>query len=269
MIMSRQTSSQISQMFAPDAVMRALGFLSRLPVPARFFNEPDKAPADDAAAYPLAGVVIALPGALVLLLVGALADPLLAAALAVLTTIALTGALHEDGLADAADGFGGGASAERRLAIMKDSAIGAYGVIAIAGSLLLRIIALAAIAQAASPLAAALTFIAAHGVARAAMVWHWTRLAGARPGGTADAAGQPTPDVMSAALLAGGAVFLLAAVLPAGLGAAAVAGLLLLASTAGFARLCRRMIGGHTGDTIGASEQIAEAAMLIGLAMAL
>jgi adenosylcobinamide-GDP ribazoletransferase len=269
MIMSRQTSSQISQMFAPDAVMRALGFLSRLPVPARFFNEPDKAPADDAAAYPLAGVVIALPGALALLVTGALTDPLLAAALAVLTTIALTGALHEDGLADAADGFGGGASAERRLAIMKDSAIGAYGVIAVTGSMLLRIVALAAIAEAASPLTAALAFIAAHGVARAAMVWHWIRLAGARPGGTADAAGQPTPGAMNAALLGGGAVFLLAIVLPAGLSAAAVAGLLVLGATAAFARLCRRMIGGHTGDTIGACEQIAEATLLIGLAMAI
>lgn len=249
--------------------MRALGFLSRLPVPARVFDEPDKTPADDAAAYPLAGVVIALPGAHALLVVGALADPLLAAALAVLATVALTGALHEDGLADTADGFGGGASAEQRLAIMKDSAIGAYGVIAITGALLLRIIALAAIAEAASPLTAALAFIAAHGVARAAMVWHWARLAGVRPGGTADAAGQPTADAMNASLLAGGAVFVLAAVLPAGLGVAAVAGLFVLGATAAFARLCRRMIGGHTGDTIGACEQIAEAALLVGLAMAI
>ena len=255
--------------FEPAAIMRALGFLSRMPVPARFFGDRERRACADAGAYPVAGALVALPGALLLVAVGASgASALLAASIAVLATVALTGALHEDGLADTADGFGGGAGPERRLAIMRDSTLGAYGVIAVAGTLLLRAAALASLAEAASPAMAALAFVAAHALARAAMVWHWSRLPPARPDGVAAAAGQPAAGAVKAAFLGAAAVFVIAVLPAAGLFAGAVAAVLAAGTALAFARLCRRMVGGHTGDTIGASEQLGEAAILVGLAMA-
>ena len=255
--------------FEPAAIMRALGFLSRIPVSARFFGDEHRPASADAGAYPIAGIIVALPGAVLLVAVAASgASALLAASIAVLATVALTGALHEDGLADTADGFGGGASPERRLAIMKDSTVGAYGVIAVAGALLLRAAALAGLAEAVSPTMAALAFVAAHALARAAMVWHWSHLPKARPDGVAAAAGQPAAGAVKAALLGAAAAFVLALLPAAGLFAGAVAAVLAAGTALAFARLCRRMVGGHTGDTIGASEQVGETVILIGLAMA-
>ena len=96
-------------------------------------------------AAPVAGVAVGLIGALVLGVTALLGLPLLLrAAFATAALVAATGALHEDGLADVADGFGGGATRARKLEIMRDSRIGAYGAIAIAIALILRIGALAA-----------------------------------------------------------------------------------------------------------------------------
>lgn len=267
--MSDDDASHRFTAFEPAAIMRALGFLSRIPVPARFFAGAERPAAADAGAYPVAGLLVAAPGAVLLLIVEpAGASALLAASVAVLATIALTGALHEDGLADTADGFGGGADTERRLAIMKDSAIGAYGVIAVAASLLLRVVAIASLLDATSAVAAALAFMAAHALARAAMVWHWWQLPPARPDGVAAAAGRPARAARNLALGAALLVLLLAVAIPIGFGAAAIGALFVIGVGIGFARLSRRMIGGHTGDTIGACEQLSEAALLIGLAMA-
>ena len=96
-------------------------------------------------AAPVAGAVVGLIGALVLALTALLGLPLLLrAGLATAALVAATGALHEDGLADVADGFGGGATRERKLEIMRDSRIGAYGAIALALALILRVGALTA-----------------------------------------------------------------------------------------------------------------------------
>ena len=96
-------------------------------------------------AAPVAGVAVGLIGALVLALTTLLGLPLLLrAGLATAALVVATGALHEDGLADVADGFGGGATRARKLEIMRDSRIGAYGAIAIALALILRVGALAA-----------------------------------------------------------------------------------------------------------------------------
>ena len=122
----------------------ALRFFTRLRV-----GEPEpSAPLDIdriAWAAPVAGVVVGLIGALVLALTTLLGlPPLLRAGLATAALVVATGALHEDGLADVADGFGGGATRARKLEIMRDSRIGAYGAIAIALALILRVGALAA-----------------------------------------------------------------------------------------------------------------------------
>lgn len=252
----------------PALVMRALGFLTRLPVPARFFEAGGDGLSDDAGAFALAGTLIALPGA-VLVLIGAIAGapPLVTATITVFATVVLTGALHEDGLADTADGFGGGAAPERRLEIMRDSAIGTYGVLAVVGSVLLQVTALAALADTGA-MQAALAFIAAHTASRAAMVWHWSKTPPARSDGVAAGSGQPGTKAVKAVLVSAGIVLALAAILATGLVVTVLAAIAVSAATAGFSRLSDRLIGGHTGDTIGANEQIARAVMLAGLAMA-
>jgi adenosylcobinamide-GDP ribazoletransferase len=182
--------------------------------------------------------------------------PLLGAALAVAATLAATGCLHEDGLADTFDGFGGGSSRERKLEIMRDSRIGTYGACALALSLILRIGALASLAD---PGAVALALIAAHAGARATLPLFLALVPAARPDGLAADAGRPSPARVAVAGLLGIALLL------ASLGGAgslrALAGLLLALGV--MRTLCLRQIGGQTGDTAGALEQIGEIVVLL------
>ncbi|MCC7045134.1 MAG: adenosylcobinamide-GDP ribazoletransferase [Alphaproteobacteria bacterium] len=211
-------------------------------------------------AVPLVGAVIGAVGAGVYAAAHHLGlAPMIAAILAVMATALLTGALHEDGLADFVDGCGGGRERERRLAIMRDSRIGTYGVLALGFTAALRIAALAAIA---TPYAVALTLIAVHAVARAAIPVSMTRMDPARSDGLAADAGKPARATLAIALC-------LAAVLALGLlGAAAGAGALLVACMAALivAAVARRLVGGYTGDVLGAVEQAAETAILVSLA---
>src|SRR6202034_1238480 len=141
-------------------------------------------------AFPLAGVVVALIAAAVYAVAHKIGSPpWVAAALAVATTLAVTGCLHEDGLADTADGFGGGDTRERKLEIMRDSRIGTYGVCALTLSILLRVSAIATLAR---PSFAFWALIAAHGAARAALPIFMTIVPPARDDGLSHAAGQPT-----------------------------------------------------------------------------
>src|SRR5690348_3107689 len=123
-------------------VAEALRFFTRL----RMGERDSSAPLDIdriAWAAPVAGVVVGLIGALALALTTLLGlPPILRAGLATAALVIATGALHEDGLADVADGFGGGATRARKLEIMRDSRVGAYGAIAIALALILRVGAL-------------------------------------------------------------------------------------------------------------------------------
>jgi len=251
-----------------------LRFFSRLPVPA-MPGEADIHAAPDfrtvPRALPLAAVVIAIPAALTLALFGAAGlDALVVAALALAVSVVVTGGLHEDGLGDSADGLFGGQTAEQRLEIMKDSRIGSYGAVAIGLSLLLRAAALAAILDAAGALAAAVSLLIAA---------CWSRMEGlfllageppARRNGASAAVGRPAGlTVWIAAALS------LAIVAALGwAGSPPIAGLapgLLLAraGTLGIGRLARRLIGGQTGDIVGAAQQCAETAIYLGLALAL
>src|SRR5437868_1519353 len=124
----------------------ALMFFTRLPIPNGAAME-EGALARATWAAPVAGVVVGLIGALVYWIAWKLnVPPLPSAVLALAATVAVTGALHEDGLADVADGFGGGKTIERKLEIMRDSRIGTYGVCALILSFMLRAGALSAIA---------------------------------------------------------------------------------------------------------------------------
>ena len=121
----------------------AVQFLTRIPLPQRWLGE--LALAQAAPYFPLVGGLLGLAGAAVDVALRAHLPATGAAAVSVAFLILITGALHEDGLADTADGFGGGTTAERVLGIMRDSRIGSYGAIAIALSILLRTASIAAL----------------------------------------------------------------------------------------------------------------------------
>src|ERR1700730_5822184 len=143
-----------------------------------------------------------------------------AAALALAATVAITGCLHEDGLGDTADGFGGGRDREQKLVIMRDSRLGTYGACALLVSLLLRWSALATIADAGS---VAIALVAAHTAARAPLPSFMRLVPSARTDGLAAAAGAPSRESAAIAWVLGATALLV------GLGfAEAVAGLLLL-----------------------------------------
>ena len=214
-------------------------------------------------AAPVVGGVIGAVGAAVYWLMHSLHVPAFpAAALAVVTTVAATGALHEDGLADVADGFGGGATRERKLEIMRDSRIGTYGVCALVLSFMLRVGVLASLG---GPVLVATALIAAHAAARAPMPAFLCLVPPARPDGMSAQAGAPPRASAIAAGVLGIAVLVVCLGLAVGLAAA----LLVACGFAAMAWLCGRQIGGQTGDVLGALEQLGEVIVLLVAAAAL
>ena len=208
-------------------------------------------------AFPVAGVLVGGVGASVYgIVLGVGLPPVLAAALALAATLVVTGCLHEDGLGDTVDGFGGGGYRERKLDIMRDSRLGTYGACALMMSLILRWTAAATIA---SPVPVALALIAAHASARAALPAFMRFVPQARPDGLSAQAGQPTSRCVTVAALLG----VVALGITLGL-AATLIGLVLAASVWFFmAWLSVRQIGGRTGDVLGALEQIIEIVILL------
>ncbi|MDZ7927518.1 MAG: adenosylcobinamide-GDP ribazoletransferase [Agrobacterium sp.] len=251
-------------------VVHSLAFLSRLPVPSRFFSEGDgTSMRRTSRAFPAAGLLIALPAAFLVVLFASFdASPQLTAWLAIAVTALITGALHEDGLADMADGFGSGKDKTKTLEIMKDSRIGSYGTIAMILSFALRATALASLLETLPAKTAAACLIAALVMSRALMVWHWQSLPAAKTSGIAAAAGQPGTSERNIALTTGLLLLVLFTLhaLPFVSIVMVVAAACL--ATVLFGRLCVGKIGGHTGDTIGASQQITEIVTLIALALA-
>jgi adenosylcobinamide-GDP ribazoletransferase len=206
---------------------------------------------------PVVGGAIGAVGGAVYWLMHILHVPdLPAAALAVVATVAVTGALHEDGLADVADGFGGGATRERKLEIMRDSRIGTYGVCALVLSFMLRIGVLASLGR---PALVAMALIAAHAAARAPMPAFMRLVPPARADGMSAQAGEPPRASAVAAAVLGIAVLMVCLGLAAGL----VAALLVACGFAAMAGICRRQIGGQTGDVLGALEQLGEVVVLL------
>jgi adenosylcobinamide-GDP ribazoletransferase len=175
--------------------------------------------------------------------------------LAIAATLLATGCLHEDGLADVADSFGGSTRA-RKLEIMRDSRIGTYGVCALFVSLLLRASALATIAD---PALAATILVATHMAARSGMALFMRLLPPAREDGLSVGVGRPP----YASAVAAAVIGVLALVLALGPAAGLVAVMLMAAVFALLAWLCMRQIGGQTGDVLGALEQIGEMTILL------
>jgi adenosylcobinamide-GDP ribazoletransferase len=239
-------------MTALGDISAALMLLTRLPVPSSL-----PARAAGVWAYPIVGAVVGLVGAAVYWVAVRFGlPPSMAAICAIAGTALTTGALHEDGLADTADGFGGGVTVARKLEIMRDSRIGTFGALALILSVGLRI---AAVTSLADPTSVAIALVAAGVLGRAAMIGIMLALPPARADGMAAALG-PLP-LMPATF--GMAIACACVLLPHGVRAivgAALAGALMV-------WLARRQIGGHTGDVLGATEQAAECAVLIAMVM--
>jgi adenosylcobinamide-GDP ribazoletransferase len=247
-------------------VMRALGFLTRLPIPAKWFDGDDGKLTRTCRAFPIAGALATTPSIVALLIASLLQlPPLLSAVIALSTLIATCGALHDDGLADVADGFFGGKSTEQRLDIMKDSRIGTYGALASLMAFSMRVVAIAAVVQA-SLFGAIVALIGAAAISRGALIWHWSELESARQGGTSDKVGSPSEDAATFAVSTALAIGLMCGFFARGILPTIIALALTFLVTSSFKRLCADKIGGQTGDTLGASAILAEIAFLIGLA---
>ncbi len=237
----------------------AVQFLTRVPTPGLRTFQPEWI-TRSARYFPLVGQGVGLVSASVLVGAERVWGGGVAAALAIAAGLLITGAFHEDGLADTADGLGGGQTPDRRLEIMKDSRVGTYGVCA-----LVLVLALKGAALAQAPaMAAAAALLAAHGLGRAAAVCVM-RLTSYAPSGQAGKwkpapQGVRTGEVLVALLIAAWPLALLPPL--AALTGVAGGAMLVLA----ISLLAKRLIGGHTGDVLGAAEQLFEVGFLLGVA---
>jgi adenosylcobinamide-GDP ribazoletransferase len=252
-----------------DDLARSIGFLSRVPMPGRFFRDHDGSLSRACGMFPVAGLLIALPAAAAFSILLTLhVEPLLAAFVVLGVQTLITGALHEDGLSDTADGIGGGRTRERILEIMRDSRIGSYGASALVLSYGIRAAGLLSLGSHLGPTAAGFSVVAVAAVSRAAMVWHWSMLPQARRDGVAASVGMPEQSAVKLALATAAVATVLVAGPAAGLLAVALVLLVTGLATYGLTHYIGSKIGGHTGDTIGAAQQIAEMAALFALALA-
>lgn len=243
-------------MFRPSDIVLAISLLTRLPAPARDHSRSAAA----AWAYPLVGLLVGgIAGAVGLLAVWCDLPTPLTALLCIAVLAIVTGAMHEDGLADSADGLWGGWTREARLEIMKDSHIGTYGVIALILAVAARWVALWLLFEigTGSALCALLTGAV---VSRAAMPTLMATLPHARATGLSHGVGSvPQPAAATAWAIAAGLGLILSG------GAAFWAALWAGAVTLILARIARRKIGGQTGDILGAAQQVTEIAVLFSL----
>ena len=239
--------------------LTAVQFLTRVPVPTLKDFQPDWT-ARSARYFPLVGALVGLASGAVLIAAAQVWSGVLAALLATAAGILITGAFHEDGLADTADGLGGGQTVERRLEIMKDSRLGTFGVLALGLAVAMKVAALAE-----TPVASVVfALVAAHAGGRGAAVlaMRWLPYAGDR----AATKVKPTADGVTTAEVGVGLAFVLLAMLPAILLApVATAGAVVAGATVAIlmAVTARRLIGGWVGDTLGATEQAFEIGFLV------
>jgi adenosylcobinamide-GDP ribazoletransferase len=248
-------------------IRAAFVFLSRVPLGGFPYRASDWAWAP--AHFPLVGAAVGGASALIYWLAGALSfGRLLGASLAVVMSVWITGAFHEDGLADSADGLGGShGDRQRALEIMKDSRIGTYGATALILSVLVRVLAIAELDP-----GAWFACVYVHAVARVGPVW----LMGTQAYVSDPAASKSPPSfhtrrVHLATATAWGALFTALAMHTGEwrwLTPLAVTAALVLVTTL-CARAFRRAVGGVTGDLLGAAEQVSEVAAWLALLAAL
>jgi adenosylcobinamide-GDP ribazoletransferase len=239
----------------------AAAFLTRVPVPLSA-AEAGHGLASAVRAFPLVGLVLGAAAGAVYSLADLLGIGSMIAALLAFALLALaTGALHEDGLADTADGFGGGRTRADKLAIMHDSRIGTFGVLALIFAVSLRVTALSYTGGPGDSILgqATLLMVAASAGSRACLPAVMYLLPRARRDGLAHDAGAPErARVVDAGTL--GVIIVVICLGPvAGLAAIFAAAL----ATTAVGLLARRQIGGYTGDVLGAVQQASEIAILL------
>lgn len=247
----------------------ALQFFTRIPITGRLAQWVGYSPAmlrASAAHFPAVGWVVGALGALALAGALALWPPLVAAVLCTVVTVLVTGAFHEDGLADVADGLGGASTRERALEIMKDSRIGAFGAIAVVLALGLKFALLAALAGHGAFVACA-ALLAAHVLSRLAplAVMRASPYVGGEGGKAkpmADAVSGTAVFVAVLWSLPAAALLVISGGVLNGVAALAAAALVALFMV----RLLRRRLGGFTGDGLGATQQLSELAIYLALA---
>lgn len=256
----------------------ALQFFTRVPLPGSVAAWVGFSPSMQRASlayFPLVGWLVGGAAAcgfyaIVHVLPGVGAAPWIAAVSSTVLTVMLTGAFHEDGLADLADGIGGAVSRERALEIMKDSRIGSYGSAALMLAFLLKTGLLAGLAQV-DPALAAWSLFAGHAFSRLMPVGVAARLPGARD--CADSKSAATAEQPAAHTVAGAGFWALLALALACwwrpgvfwcMGAAAC-----VLAWAAMCRLLRRRLHGHTGDALGATQQVCELAFYLGVLLGL
>ncbi len=240
------------------AILAAGIFLTRLPLP---FNAPLTSEIFGRALgwFPLIGTALGLGAGIVFGVLGGFGvPPLVDAALVVALLVIVTGGLHEDGLADTADGIGGGRTREAKLEIMRDSRVGSYGVLALVLSVIVRVAAIAALP---STWTAIKVLVVAGAMSRAAMVAHSHWQQPARSDGLSATLGGPAQGATVLALalalgvglvLIGSKVFMVMAVVAF--------------ATWSMIKLADHQVGGQTGDLLGATQQVTEILVLILLA---
>ncbi len=235
------------------------GLLTRLPVGWLVLSGSAFRPGRAVWTYPLAGLVVGAVSGCSLWIAARLGvPPLPAAAWSVAVAVLFTGGLHEDGLADTADGFGGGRTRERRLEIMRDSRIGSYGALALTVSLAIRIAAISTMPQA----KAWAGLVLAGSLSRTAMLPVLMLLPPARLDGLGRSVGRAPPLASGVGLVVAAAVAL--ACVPPVAAVITLAAALLLGLAV--AALAWRRIGGQTGDVLGAGCVLAECVLLTSLA---
>lgn len=236
----------------------AVQFMTRLPVPQVPYSDDLAIRANKF--YPAVGLVVGLIGAAVLALAHLLWPWPVAVLVSMAATLFVTGALHEDGLADSADGIGGGMDAEAALVIMRDSRIGSYGVVTLGLVLALKASALWAL----SPGVAVGALIGGHVLGRMACVHVIASTRYARQDSVKFAVPAVTVDGYAVALLTTlGTLAVLTAVLGLGAALCGLAGAILAGQA--FRRLFLRKLGGYTGDCLGGAQQLSELGFLLGV----
>jgi adenosylcobinamide-GDP ribazoletransferase len=257
----------------------AVQFFTRIPVTGRLANWVGFSPAmlrASAAHFPgvgwlVGGLTAAVFGALLWLLPTQPAAPWVAAAMSTVFSVLLTGAFHEDGLADLADGLGGSLDLERALDIMKDSRIGTYGALALALAVLGKTALLALIAQSAGLWPAVAALFAAQVTSRFVPLFVIRTLP--HVGDTAASKSKPLAEAISTGGFLAGllwwalAMALMVSWMPAAPWAFAVLGALL--GLGWMWRLLHRRLQGFTGDGLGATQQVSELLFYLGFALGL
>lgn len=251
-------------------ILIAIQFLTRIPIPSIKNYQPDWLH-QSSRHFPAVGLLVGVLCAAVFWLVSLFFTPLVAAIVSTAFGVRLTGAFHEDGLADICDGLGGGYTRDRALTIMKDSRLGTFGVLGLGLAILTKVALLATM----SPVLAVVVLIIAHGTSRLCCI---SLIALLPYGGDIEhARAKPMAQSLSPAqaLIAGGwlvvALLILALVFPNTLQRISIfhwilAAVLAIVATDYWRRLLKRRLGGYTGDGLGAVQQISEIAIYAGFA---